>query len=77
MSAVEEFIGYFESCEGIQKVMELTDAQFEEAWAIESRVETQTHSEYENVGFEEVSKREKNWIPTVSATTSSGYPAIS
>jgi hypothetical protein len=59
VSAVEEFIGYFESCEGIQKVMELTDAQFEEAWAIESRVETQTHSEYENVGFEEVSKREK------------------
>lgn len=58
MAAAEDFIDYFESREGIVKIMMLSDDQFRDAWALERSLRTQTESEYENVGFEEVSKRE-------------------
>ncbi len=37
--------------------MVLSDERFEEVWATERRVKTQTLSEYDNIGFEELSKR--------------------
>ena len=56
MAAAEDFIDYFESREGIVKIMMLSDDQFRDAWALERSLRTQTESEYENVGFEEVSR---------------------
>lgn len=57
MGAPEDFVRYFESRKGVLKVMELSDGQFRDLWSEELRVKTQTHSDYENVGFEILSKR--------------------
>ena len=57
MGAPEDFIRYFESRDGVQKVLMLDDGQFNEVWNNEKMVKTQTLSDYENMGFEVLSKR--------------------
>ena len=57
MGSPEDFRRSFEERTGVLKAMLLTDEQFDSVWAVESEVKTQTLSDYENLGFDVLSKR--------------------
>ena len=57
MGIPEDVTDYFERRTGVLKVRRLSDRDFSDIWGIEMKVRTQTQSDYENLGFKEISKR--------------------
>ena len=57
MGVPEDVIDYFVNRTGVLKVITLSDQEFTDLWGMELKVRTQTQSDYENLGFQEISKR--------------------
>lgn len=57
MSICDDLIGFYRTQKGVFDIIELTDDQFREVHSIESGIVTQAGQEYENVGFEVISRR--------------------
>ena len=57
MGVPEDVTDYFERRTGVLKVRRLSDRDFSDIWGVEMKVRTQTQSDYENLGFKEISKR--------------------